>query len=221
MNLLSERGIDRVVTVDIKPLPSSGHLRHYLFIPGIILFCWFEKNKFKCFVFDLFEMEIYSAWCSRTRSIDAFSIGFRICRKRETRWRRRARSLVWFFTFLTEFFNQLSCCFSYHGVSRSAALVISYLIKKYQISTEESLARQVNLSKLPIWIFKNHFLYLFRLQSARPSVLPNDGFMAQLRLYEILLELDPKMESVVAKWYRLQKSIPGFTTDTFSNPNNS
>ncbi|EFX82493.1 hypothetical protein DAPPUDRAFT_223773 [Daphnia pulex] len=72
----------------------------------------------------------------------------------------------------------------FHGVSRSAALVISYLQNRYNISTDEALAR---------------------LQAVRPSVMPNEGFMAQLRLYRLLLQLD-KMDSTVMKWYNLQRT---------------
>ncbi|XP_057376666.1 dual specificity protein phosphatase MPK-4-like [Daphnia carinata] len=72
----------------------------------------------------------------------------------------------------------------FHGVSRSATLVISYLQKKHKISTEEGLAR---------------------LQAVRPSVMPNEGFMAQLRLYGVLMELN-KMDSIVSRWYNLQQT---------------
>lgn len=43
-----------------------------------------------------------------------------------------------------------------------------------------------------------------RLQAVRPSVMPNEGFMAQLRLYGALLELG-KMDSIVMRWYNLQR----------------
>lgn len=44
-----------------------------------------------------------------------------------------------------------------------------------------------------------------RLQAVRPSVLPNEGFLAQLRLYEVLMELN-KMDSIVSRWYHLQQT---------------
>lgn len=54
------------------------------------------------------------------------------------------------------------------GMSRSATVVISYLMKKFP---EMSLTKAYRLAK-----------------SKRPIVNPNDGFMKQLRLYERYLE---------------------------------
>ncbi|CAH0392653.1 unnamed protein product [Bemisia tabaci] len=53
----------------------------------------------------------------------------------------------------------------YYGVSRSASVVIAYLMKKHQISFDES--------------FK-------RVKSCRRFASPNKGFEAQLKLYEVM-----------------------------------
>jgi hypothetical protein len=44
---------------------------------------------------------------------------------------------------------------------------------------------------------------LLRLQTVRPVVRPNQGFMFQLQLYESLLNFN-QMDSVVMNWYQLQ-----------------
>jgi len=84
---------------------------------------------------------------------------------------------------------------SFHGVSRSAALVISYLIRKYDISPETAL---------------------LRVKRIRPSVQPNEGFMSQLAMYHILLRLN-QLDSIVTRSYFLSKTrtkiSEGYTQD--------
>jgi len=69
----------------------------------------------------------------------------------------------------------------YHGVSRSATLIISYLIRKYEITAENAL---------------------FKMKKIRPAVQPNEGFMSQLRLYHILMRHN-KLNSIVSRSYFL------------------
>lgn len=52
------------------------------------------------------------------------------------------------------------------GISRSASFVIGYLMKKNEMTLEEAVSH---------------------VQSIRPTVLPNNSFMEQLRRYEMLL----------------------------------
>jgi len=73
----------------------------------------------------------------------------------------------------------------FHGVSRSAALIISYLIKKYNISAE---------------------IALVKVKQIRPSVQPNDGFMSQLRLYHILLRHN-QLNSIITHSYFLSTVV--------------
>ena len=53
------------------------------------------------------------------------------------------------------------------GISRSAAVVIAYLIKYYKLSTDEAVDF---------------------VKSKRTSIKPNDGFMRQLYTYEKMLK---------------------------------
>lgn len=83
----------------------------------------------------------------------------------------------------TSYQTHLSSSFfpSYHGVSRSATLIISYLIRKYEITAENAL---------------------FKMKKIRPAVQPNEGFMSQLRLYHILMRHN-KLNSIVSRSYFL------------------
>jgi len=54
------------------------------------------------------------------------------------------------------------------GVSRSATIIIAYLIKKFQMTFEDAL----------------HYV-----QSSRPVVQPNLGFQKQLKEYEVLIKI--------------------------------
>ncbi|XP_069696399.1 dual specificity protein phosphatase MPK-4 [Periplaneta americana] len=70
----------------------------------------------------------------------------------------------------------------YFGVSRSATIVIAYIMKKYTLSFEEAFER---------------------VKSKRRFVGPNPGFLSQLRLYEVMSWQVDK-SNVQFRMYRLQ-----------------
>ena len=67
------------------------------------------------------------------------------------------------------------------GKSRSATLVMAYLMHKYHISRDEALAQ---------------------LREGRPVCGPNDGFMEQLEVYHRMLQAhdDDEAESIYQRW---------------------
>lgn len=70
----------------------------------------------------------------------------------------------------------------YHGVSRSAAIVAAYLMRAHKLSLDSALGR---------------------VRAHRPCASPNDGFLAQLRLFERMkCRVDPTDKAF--KCYRLE-----------------
>ncbi|GFG38883.1 hypothetical protein Cfor_02190 [Coptotermes formosanus] len=70
----------------------------------------------------------------------------------------------------------------YFGVSRSATVVVAYIMKKYELSFEDALER---------------------LKSKRRFVGPNPGFISQLRLYETM-NWQVDKTNIQFRMYRLQ-----------------
>ena len=67
------------------------------------------------------------------------------------------------------------------GKSRSATLIIAYLMHKYHISRDEALSQ---------------------LREGRPVCGPNDGFMEQLEVYQRMLQASTpaEAESIYQRW---------------------
>ena len=67
------------------------------------------------------------------------------------------------------------------GKSRSATLVMAYLMHKYHVSRDEALSQ---------------------LREGRPVCGPNDGFMEQLQVYHRMLQAtdDDDAESIYQRW---------------------
>ena len=57
-------------------------------------------------------------------------------------------------------------------------------------------------NKLKIVLFS---YFYHRVQFSRPSVQPNSGFMDQLNLYQRLISHNQTTDSIVQRWYKLQK----------------
>jgi dual specificity phosphatase 12 len=75
------------------------------------------------------------------------------------------------------------------GKSRSATVIIAYLMHKYHISRDEALAQ---------------------LRQGRPVCGPNDGFMEQLEIYQRMLQAPDAVEakSIYQRWLR-DRSLAG------------
>jgi dual specificity phosphatase 12 len=71
------------------------------------------------------------------------------------------------------------------GKSRSATIVIAYLMHKYHISRDEALSQ---------------------LREGRPVCGPNDGFMEQLEIYHCMLQASDAVaaESVYQRWLHVR-----------------
>jgi dual specificity phosphatase 12 len=73
------------------------------------------------------------------------------------------------------------------GKSRSATIIMAYLMNKYRISRDEALSQ---------------------LREGRPVCGPNDGFMEQLEIYHRMLQAPDAVEaeSIYQRWLRGRSS---------------
>ena len=141
LTALEEHDIKSIVTIDIRPLPViSGYQVDACFIlGGCLIWKTFNEGHFLIISF------MYSSWCTVSRFARSFWKSFSLYWK----WEEEGSSigsLVRLFThnFISMFHAINKITFnSFHGVSRSAALVISYLMRKYLITTEEALKRYI------------------------------------------------------------------------------
>jgi dual specificity phosphatase 12 len=71
------------------------------------------------------------------------------------------------------------------GKSRSATIIIAYLMHKYHISRDEALSQ---------------------LRKGRPVCGPNDGFMEQLEIYHRMLQASDAVEaeSIYHRWLHVR-----------------
>ncbi|XP_076254777.1 dual specificity protein phosphatase MPK-4 [Rhynchophorus ferrugineus] len=83
----------------------------------------------------------------------------------------------------------------YYGVSRSATIIIAYVMKKYKISYEEAFDR---------------------VKAKRSIISPNQGFISQLKIYQIMKYIINKSDmkyklyrlTMAAEWMRKLNILP-------------
>lgn len=101
---------------------------------------------------------------------------------------------------------------SYYGVSRSATIVVAYVMRKYHLSMTPAFERWLFWQMMITWLILkyncnlniNILMTLYcRVKSKRRFVQPNNGFVVQLRLFHKMgWKIDANHEKY--KLYRLR-----------------